>query len=525
MRAEIVPLPRQDRIFLAVFALVALYPAGWLLYFIIAAIPFPYALDYNEGIVWQQMNDILAGHGYAPINGFPAIVYHYPPVYHLTSATVAALGIDPLSAGRIVSLLATMGSTLLVVLLTRPWLETGYSKGQRIAGMAGAAVCLLGCKGVQDWAPLMRVDPLACFFALLGLWLAICAVERPRLVYWASIAFVLSVFTKQNSVLTAAAGLGALFFYRPSLAIRGILTCIALGIAVLTLLIWLTHGEVLKHLVLYNINRFDLSRLMPNILEATEVRDRVLLAMDIVGVIWISVHARHSPSPGGAKALTNRHATIILLALSTIYLVSTAKFGSSSAYYMQWEAAFAVFGGVAIAAFMQKGQNLFQKDRNLAGFVCLMVPLLAILTAAVTTGPSHLRLIREFREQGDQLAEVIRPLHGDILSTEMVLLLRTGHRVVWEPAIFRELAIAGRWDESILIKRIKSHQIAAVLSDGDRGYRWFDEQFSPKIVNAMDGALPRKIHFGLRILHLPAQKAANISRTPMPSALQTSRAE
>ena len=39
--------------------------------------------DYGEGIVWQQMRNIVAGQGYTPLGVYPAIVYHYPPVYHL----------------------------------------------------------------------------------------------------------------------------------------------------------------------------------------------------------------------------------------------------------------------------------------------------------------------------------------------------------------------------------------------------------------------------------------------------------
>ena len=54
----------------------------------IVAMNYPYDLDYGEGIVWQQMDDIVAGKGYAPLGTFPAIVYHYPPVYHLVVAGV-----------------------------------------------------------------------------------------------------------------------------------------------------------------------------------------------------------------------------------------------------------------------------------------------------------------------------------------------------------------------------------------------------------------------------------------------------
>lgn len=517
-------LARQDRVIL-LLALVAAFPAWMLLRYIAAAIPFPYALDYNEGIVWQQMNDIVAGRGYAPINGFPAIVYHYPPVYHLASAAVAALGVDPLTAGRIVSLLATLGTTVLVVLLTKTWLADGFSRGQRIAGMMGAAICLLGCKGVQDWAPLMRVDPLACFLALLGLWLAIRAIERPALIHLAALAFVLSVFTKQNSVLTAVASLGVLIFARPALAIRGALACLVLGSAILALLIWHTDGQVLKHLFLYNINRFDLARLIPNILEGTGETDRGLLALGIAGVAWACARGEVMRTVSASPATLARTIMLAFALLATVSLVATAKYGSSSAYYMQWEASLAMFGGVAVACLIRWGQQLRTGGRPWVGTACLAIPILIILATAITTGPRHLRLIRDFRQQGDRLAVLIRPIKGPILSTEMALLLRTGHPVVWEPAIFRELAISGHWDEQVLVRKIRKHEIAAVLSDGDRGYRWFDEQFSPAITDAMDEALPRKIHVGLRILHLPPLPTTGITRTPTPAGTGKSPAE
>lgn len=87
----------------------------------------------------------------------------------------------------------------------------------------------------------------------------------------------------------------------------------------------------------------------------------------------------------------------------------------------------------------------------------------------------------------------------------MVLLLREGRPVVWEPAIFRELAVAGRWDETVLVDKIRRHEIGAVISDGKRGNSWFDDQFSPAIADAMDEALPRKVPVGHLMVHLPAE--------------------
>jgi hypothetical protein len=520
-------LSKGERRYVLLLGIIALYPAVMLLLWIIRAIPFPYGLDYNEGIVWQQMNDIVAGRGYGPIDGFPAIVYHYPPAYHLLSAAVAAVGVDPLSAGRIVSLLATVGSAVLIALLARTWLVEGFSRMQRIVGIAGAVLCFLGCRGVQDWAPLMRVDPLACFFALSGLWLAIRAVERPKLIYAAALAFVLSVFSKQNSVLTAIAGFGVLLFWRPKMAVRGVIASVVIGSAALAVLLWQTAGEAWKHLLLYNINRFDLARLGPNLWEGTGPADRLLLALGILGIL-LSLRrgeVRAAPSSSAARTVA-RQATLAFAALATVSLISTAKYGSSSAYYMQWEAALSIFGGVGAARMLALSQRFRSSGQGGAAVLLASLPVLIVFWVAIMTGTQNLRHIKHFGKQGDRLSALIQPIRGPILSTEMALLLRNHRPVVWEPAIFRELAHAGRWDERILVEKIRRHEIAAVITDGDRGYRWFDEQFSPAIADAMDAALPYHIHVGRRILRLPGppRDVDGLRQTPMPVAPRTSPA-
>lgn len=499
------PMSRRERAYLLLLAACATYPAAMLVRWIVVAIPFRYGLDYNEGIVWQQMNDIVAGRGYAPIDGFPAIVYHYPPVYHLISALVAASGIDPLSAGRIVSLAATVGSALLIASLTRMWLADGFSRLQRIGGTAGAVVCFLGCKGVQDWAPLMRVDPTACFFALLGLWLLVRAVRTPMLVYAAALAFVLSVFSKHNSVLTAAAGFGVLLWWRPRLALRGLAASVLLGLAALAVLVWQTDGQVLRHLILYNINRFDIARLLPNLWEGTSRSDRILLALGLGGLVWTLLRRRDLRGRPNvpAERMVARQATTAFAILATVSLISTAKYGSSSAYYMQWEAALAVFGGIAVARLLVAADRHRAAGRRVAAIACAALPVLALISVAVLTKQSNLKRARNFQEQGDRLSALIAPIQGPIISSEMALLLRNHRPVLWEPAIFRELAAVGRWDERIVVDRIRRHEIAAVITNGDRGYRWFDEQFSPAIADAMDEALPYRIQVGRRILRLP----------------------
>ncbi|RDE04551.1 hypothetical protein [Sphingomonas aracearum] len=502
-RFGFVPIGRG---YVVVLALAAAFPAIMLVRWFVGAIPLAYGLDYNEGIVWQQMADIVAGKAYGPIDRFPAIVYHYPPAYHLLTAAVAATGIDALAAGRLVSLCSTLGSAILVGALSHRLVRREATV--TIARLAtGASVfCFLGCAGVQDWAPLMRVDPAACFFALLGLWLAVQAGERPRLIYLAAASFVVSVFCKQNSVVTAAAAFLVLGLYRPGTALRGMATCLLLGGGALVSLVLLFDSTVLNHLVLYNINRFDFSRLLPNLVEATRANDRPLIALGLAGTLCCMAPGSRAGAEPVPRDLT-RPMVLAFAGLATLSLVTTAKYGSSSAYYMQWEAALAILSGSAVTVLL-RGAEQARLRRPVLAALFAAVPLLLTLAVALRMGPDHLRLLRRSQAQGERLAALVRPLDEPILSNDMVLLLRTGHRVVWEPAIFRELAFAGLWDERTLVKRIRDGHIAAVLSDGDRGYKWFDEQFSPAIADAMDATLPRKEHVGNYVLHLPPARGS-----------------
>ena len=503
-----------ERRYLYLLAMLALYPVGVFLLWVVRAVPFRYGLDYNEGIVWQQMNDIIAGRGYAPIAGFPSIVFHYPPVYHLLSAAVALAGIDPLIAGRLVSLAFTAVSAFVIVSLTGRWIDRDATSAERVAGMAAAIFCFLGCQGVQEWAPLMRVDPTACGLALLGLWLLVRSIDAPRLVYAAAAVLVLSVFTKQNSVLTAAAGFGALLFWRPHTALRGIVTAVVLGLVAGAALLWSTHGEAYRHLVLYNINRFSLARIVPNFRDGTTMADRALILLGIIGLISTLIRdGFHIPKDVDDQSGFSRHATLAFALLATLSLVSTAKYGSSSAYYMQWEASIAIFGGLAFTRMLRTARRYHDLERRGLSALFAVLPLLFAIWIAATTSRELISRERHYEKQDRILAALIAPIHGSVISTEMVLLLRDHRRVLWEPAIFRELAVAGYWDQSVLVDLIRTHRIAAILSDGDRGYRWFDDQFSPSIADAMDAALPHRIHVGLRVLHLPGAPADIVIQT------------
>ncbi|MET0269297.1 MAG: hypothetical protein ABW173_02610, partial [Sphingomonas sp.] len=127
-----------------------------------AALGYPYDLDYGEGIVWQQAREIVGGRGYAPLGVYPAIVFHYPPVYHLIVMGVAGIGgIDPLAAGRGVSIAATLVTMALCAVLAARLIPPDTRRWTRLPAAIGSALIFAVFAPVAMWFAFMRVDMLA----------------------------------------------------------------------------------------------------------------------------------------------------------------------------------------------------------------------------------------------------------------------------------------------------------------------------------------------------------------------------
>src|SRR5215831_2390001 len=144
-------------VILGVILILALRAAEYLSY-ARWAITFPFELGYGEGIVWQQALLIPGTRMYGDIKQFPFIVFHYTPVYHLAVRAIAALGVDPLAAGRGITLAAAVAIAILTGCIASTGVREITSTSARVAGAAVAGLMVLTYYPVQYWAVTMRVD-------------------------------------------------------------------------------------------------------------------------------------------------------------------------------------------------------------------------------------------------------------------------------------------------------------------------------------------------------------------------------
>lgn len=486
-----------------------------LLAFGASAIGYPYELDYGEGIVWQQMRLIFTDRAYGPIEGFPAIVFHYPPVYHAVTAAVAALlRIDELAAGRSVSLAGLLVSIGFGGAMVFRLLRATSSRFPAVTGAVVAALVMISNWPVLFWTPVMRVDLLALAFSFGGAWCAMRALDRPAMIHAAAIAFVLAVYTKHSMIAAPAACFGTMLLLRPRTAWRGLATSILLGLTALAALGWATGGGFLRHLFVYNINRFELRQLEPLVAlvgahslyfvaAGFALRGRlVALAAKLQGGGGLTaMRARILADPGSETFLM----ILAYLAATVLMLPLAAKSGSNVNYLIEFFCLLGLFVGIAAsdaARLALDAQGVPSSRRSLA-----IVLIAAIAAQAVMLPKERFEKLLPKAPQRElaALSGLIRKAGKPVISDDMVLLIRSGRDVAWEPAIFAELASLGRFDDQPFIRKIERRDFAFFITFRERGEPTFDSRYNPAVADAIDRNYPVKQFLAGYTLHMPAR--------------------
>ncbi|MEO7384408.1 MAG: hypothetical protein ABIU18_05690, partial [Novosphingobium sp.] len=463
-------------------------------------IAFPYEIDYGEGIVWQQMRLIAAGHGYGRIDQFPAIVFHYPPFYHVTAAALAQLGgMDQLAAGRALSVGCTViaGAMVTAIVVRLAGLELQRDAGW-ICGI-WAALIAVSFRTVLMWSSVMRVDMLFVALSLAGFYAGMRALTQPRAVYVAAVLFVAAIYTKQTAIAAPAAVFATLLYLRPQVAWRGIATVLAVSLAALGPVLWLSDGQFFQHIIMYNVNRLDLG----NGLRSLRV---VSGAWAYCGVAAWAIYARlgrfSAARAAAPKASLRQHLmasagdasfamVLVYFALATLMLAMVFKSGSSDNYYLEWEFLLGLFAGIALfeVAFAPGTVLQWTPRRWIAGLALGYVAWLSV--SMFWNFAQYYNMISSRRADMQALVALIKDAQKPVISDDMVAVLRGGKYVQWEPAIFAELAHKRIWDERPFAEMIKAGKFAFFVTDSCPGDKvLYEPRYNPAVSAAMMSAYP-----------------------------------
>jgi len=478
------------------------------------AVSTPQELDYGEGIIWQQLQMIMDGRGYSPFKSFPAIVFHYPPVYHvMTSVFATASGMDDLAAGRTLSVLSTFIAAILIGVIAG-LMTTGSSRASQWLCGGTASLASLCCYPIAVWSSHMRVDMLAAALSLGGLCLSMISLRKPAIIYLAALAFVCAVFTKQTMLATPGAVFLVLLFVKPQLALRGIGACLGLGLLVLAGLSLATHGEFLHHIFGYNINRFSIFRLrgiahvmhqhivyllgaltglglcLSQLVKQGRARKRVALPMSVID----------------QQNSTSVLIAIIYVAIATFFLILVGKSGSTINYYVDWFFAVSIFVGVSVRP---AADALFAPtNANKSAFfnLSILFPFLVGAGALLVPPAIHNDKFKnpEYRAELQSLMQRLKDSKRPVISDNMTILREAGKEVVFEPAIVAELTATKVYDERPFLQMIHNKDFEFFVTEGGRGDELFGARYSPAVVAAIYRDYPRVRKMAGLNIRLPA---------------------
>lgn len=431
------------------------------LLFVAAEIRAPYSLDYGEGVVWWQsvhIDDFTLV--YKPLDRYPYMVTHYPPVYHWVVRGLTCLIPDWMVAGRFVSLLSALGIGLAVGLLVYRVAPDGSSRLNRLAPAFMAGTLALAVYPVFMWSRFARVDMLALLFAYAGTAVFILSKsERGQLAAFG--LFVLAVYTKQTTVLAPLACLFAACLDQPKRALRLLGFSLFAGSIPLAWLMWATHGGFLLNTFAYNRNPWEWSRYL-GFLRVQLLLAGPVLVLAAVPVAWTVWHALRGDSLRRLVTgdLSQRAITVLgLHALgAAISTLAAGKIGSSLNYFLELDITCCALGGLALAGGLAAGRR-----RIWALALPVQAILLVMAVSQVAGAANRIEVRRQHAADYASLLDAVRQDPGTVYVEDVSLVMRAGKEPPAESAIITALARAGVWDEKPFVERLEQGKFGTLV--------------------------------------------------------------
>ena len=184
-------MKRSSYLELAAFGVGGLY----ILAFVLAAITrlvYPYELEWNEGAVLDHAIRLLEG---KPLYTAPSLDFApfvYTPLYYCAVALVMKIGGIGLWAGRLVSILATLGTALVIGAITRKETQSMF------LALSSAMLYLAFYHATGFFFDIVRMDALAVLLGVAGIYSALY-LKRGFLI--SAVLITLAYFTKQQMIV------------------------------------------------------------------------------------------------------------------------------------------------------------------------------------------------------------------------------------------------------------------------------------------------------------------------------------
>lgn len=439
------------------------------------AIIFRYPLDYGEAPLINQAAQMNAGNPIYrnEVDQAPYTITNYPPVYLLFLAFFEFLIGPAFWYGRLLSSLSAIGSGVILSLMS-------YSRSRKISIALIPGLLFLNLPYVVSWSILARIDHLALFFALLGLYFLFRQFENERLVtpslLLGSLFLIIAIFTRQSYAL-AAPFAGFVFLLQKSWKRAFLLAAIVGG---MTLLLFLglnivTQGGFYFNIVTANVNPYDINRTFDNFRNFFDHAPLIFI-LAVVGLSVSITRVEGWPLMFG------------LLVGGFLSALTIGKIGSNINYFLEFAAALCLLIGFGLVILEHRSNQML-----LLFFACLLVFLLTwqtVLLIKFVQEDSRLTL-QERQHSLDDLKnmEVLikKNIDRPILADEyMGMILLAGQNLYLQPFEITQFINAGLFDQNILIDQIQDAHFSLILIQ--EGSFWSfvaQERWTPELLDAI----------------------------------------
>lgn len=439
------------------------------------AVGFRYPLDYGEAPLVNQAMQLNAGEAiYRPsLEEPPFTIANYPPVYVGVLALFERFFGPAFWYGRLISVLSAIGSAVMLFLLL-------FSRSHSWTLALIPALMFYNIPYVIGWSGLARIDHLALFFALTGLYVLFTGKPSQRLVdsnlVLGGVFLVLAIYTRQSYAL-AAPFAGFLYLLQKDWRRAALLTGVVGGLSLIVfgLLNLLTGGGFYFNIVTANINPFGVERVLNHFRNFFDLAPFLFLLAALGLVLAV-------------KRVPGWPLVVGLVFGGFFSAITIGKIGSNVNYFLEFAAGLSLALGFGVLVLHRQTRKPW-----------LAVLLSASLVMISWQGVRFVRRVQEdtrgtLRTRQEAIHElqdldnlVAQNLAQPILADEyMGLITLNGESLYLQPFEITQLVMGGLFDQQILLDQIEQGLFSLILLQEDSWWvHALQERWTPEMLEAI----------------------------------------
>ena len=426
----------------AIFTLAGAWATSLFVRHGLAALAFPYPLNYGEGPLLDQAAKIADLKNIYPtdLTKPPYVVSNYPPLFVLLQVPFVWIFGPGFWYGRAISLASTVAVAALIAL-------TMHAVTRDKTASASSGLTFLAVPFVLHWSSLDRVDMLGLALSWGGLYAVVRRPDRRGMIL-AALLMVAAVYTRQTYAL--AAPLAAFVWllagghWHRALAFATLTG--GLSLLLLGALSALTDGGFFFHTVTANANEFRWEQVSSNLSTLGSLMPLLLvggLAFVVLGLrsrttSWWLVGAYFAGSAAAALLI--------------------GKVGSDVNYLLELSAALSLAAGMLIARYAS------QTGARCALLLTLAMQVVIMVQASQYVYAGFQQNVIAHKAGLARLEALVDGSKGPVLADEYAGLIPLDGRWIYlQPFEMTQLQRDGRWDQGPLLRSIKRRKFPVIL--------------------------------------------------------------